>query len=102
MWIDMCYDLWVNVVIGISFKGAISGRDNLGSLKSLSICVSALGPLDNLAILSVATPALTTLNLDHSRFDSLRYIPIRLMDRRIMVQFAHWFNIWLVLFYSTA
>ena len=56
----------------MAFKSTICGRDDLGSLKSLTICVSAVGPLDNLAVLSTATPALTTLNLDHSRFHSLR------------------------------
>ena len=50
----------------------IAGRDSLGQLKTLSMCVSVRTHSDNLTLLSTYTPNLTNLILDNSRFSSLR------------------------------
>lgn len=51
----------------------ISGRPSLDRLTSLTVSVASLNSSDNLSVLSYCTPGLSTLRLDNSRIQSLRY-----------------------------
>ncbi|XP_059080437.1 uncharacterized protein LOC131878473 [Tigriopus californicus] len=50
----------------------LAGTSNLADLKTLSLCISCRSSFDNLSVLAQFTVNLTTLKLDHSKFQSMR------------------------------